>query len=71
MDTPPTDKTWRINAAAIIMDTDGYVLLGKDNGRNPYWHFPQGGVIKMKVLNTPWPGRYGRKWACAPLTTPS
>ena len=42
MDTPSTAKNWRLNAAAVIMDADGYVLLGKDNGRNPYWHFPQG-----------------------------
>ena len=48
MDTPPTAKNWRLNAAAIIMDAEGCVLLGKDSGRNPYWHFPQGGVIKRK-----------------------
>ena len=31
MDTPSTAKNWRLNAAAVIMDADGYVLLGKDN----------------------------------------
>ncbi len=41
MDTPP---------AAIIMDAEGCVLLGKDSGRNPYWHFPQGGVIKHESI---------------------
>lgn len=50
MDTPSTAKNWRLNAAAVIMDADGYVLLGKDNGRNPYWHFPQGGVIKNESI---------------------
>lgn len=47
--TPPPN-TWRINAAAIIMDADGYVLLGKDHGRNPYWHFPQGGATKNESV---------------------
>ena len=32
------------------MDADGYILLGKDHGRNPYWHFPQGGVIKNESI---------------------
>ena len=50
MDTPPTAKNWRLNAAAIIMDAEGCVLLGKDSGRNPYWHFPQGGVIKHESI---------------------
>lgn len=50
MDTSPPAKEWRINAAAVIMDADGYVLLGKDHGRNPYWHFPQGGVIKNESI---------------------
>ena len=48
--TPPTAKNWRLNAAAIIMDAEGCVLLGKDSGRNPYWHFPQGGVIKHESI---------------------
>ena len=50
MDIPPTAKNWRLNAAAIIMDAEGCVLLGKDSGRNPYWHFPQGGVIKHESI---------------------
>ena len=32
------------------MDAEGCVLLGKDSGRNPYWHFPQGGVIKHESI---------------------
>lgn len=47
---PPHSKNWRLNAAAIIMDAEGCVLLGKDSGRNPYWHFPQGGVIKHESI---------------------
>ncbi len=46
----PKVKEWRTNAAAIIMDPDGYILLGKDHGRNPYWHFPQGGVAKNEPI---------------------
>ncbi len=50
MAPPHTAKNWRLNAAAIIMDAEGCVLLGKDSGRNPYWHFPQGGVIKHESI---------------------
>ncbi len=46
----PVVKEWRANAAAIIIDPDGFVLLGKDHGRNPYWHFPQGGVAKNEPV---------------------
>lgn len=50
MDTPSTAKNWRLNAQPSSWTADGYVLLGKDNGRNPYWHFPQGGVIKNESI---------------------
>ncbi|MEG0333112.1 MAG: NUDIX domain-containing protein [Akkermansia sp.] len=36
---------WRRNAAAVIINPEGKILLGKDSGRNAYWHFPQGGAI--------------------------
>lgn len=41
---------WRKNAAAIIVDAQGNILLGKDPGRNQYWHFPQGGVMRGENL---------------------
>lgn len=47
---PETPRAWRANAAAIIVDLEGLVLLGKDQGRNPYWHFPQGGVSKNESV---------------------
>lgn len=50
MHTSPAIKDWRPNAAAIIIDADGCVLLGKENNRSPYWHFPQGGVIKNESI---------------------
>ncbi len=41
---------WRTNVAAVIMDADGLILLGKDHGKNPFWHFPQGGVNENETL---------------------
>lgn len=41
---------WRRNAAAIIVDADGLILLGKDPGRNSHWHFPQGGVERNEEM---------------------
>lgn len=35
---------WRKNTAALILDSDGNVLLCKNNARSAYWHCPQGGV---------------------------
>lgn len=46
----PKGKSWRPNAAAVILSTDGKVLLGKDAGRNTYWHFPQGGAVKGETI---------------------
>ncbi len=39
---PP--DSWRENAAAIVMDAAGCVLLGLGTGSDAWWHFPQGGV---------------------------
>lgn len=39
-------QEWRRNAAAVILNMKGQVLLGKDAGRNAFWHFPQGGIRK-------------------------
>lgn len=41
---------WRQNAAAVIVDARGYVLLGKDSGNKSFWHFPQGGVLARESL---------------------
>ncbi len=35
---------WRPNAAAIILDSQGNILLGKEKPNSRYWHCPQGGV---------------------------
>ena len=44
-------KPWRRNAAAVIVNKDGKILLGKDAGKNPFWHFPQGGVMKNEDID--------------------
>ena len=36
---------WRRNAAAVMVDAAGRVLLGKAPGQRGYWHFPQGGAM--------------------------
>lgn len=43
-------KPWRRNAAAVIVDKDGKILLGKDSGRNSFWHFPQGGAMENEDI---------------------
>lgn len=43
-------KPWRRNAAAVIINKDGKILLGKDAGRNSFWHFPQGGAMKNEDI---------------------
>lgn len=47
-DMPPVLKTipagWRPNVAAIILDAQGNLLLGKEKANSRYWHCPQGGV---------------------------
>lgn len=35
---------WRPNVAAIILDAQGNILLGKEKANSRYWHCPQGGV---------------------------
>ncbi len=35
---------WRKNTAALILDSEGNLLLCKGNARSAYWHCPQGGV---------------------------
>lgn len=35
---------WRLNVAAVIMDSAGNLLLARKNVDNPHQHFPQGGV---------------------------
>ena len=39
-----TPADWRMNAAAIVMDDAGNILLGARPERSPFLHFPQGGV---------------------------
>ncbi len=46
----PHPRPWRPNAAAVIISTEGKVLLGKDPGNNDYWHFPQGGAVKNEPI---------------------
>lgn len=46
----PDNSGWRRNAAAVIVNSRGQILLGKDAGRNAYWHFPQGGVRKNEDI---------------------
>lgn len=41
---------YRNNVAAVIMDADGYVLLGRKKESSRYRHFPQGGVGKKELL---------------------
>ncbi len=43
-------KGWRQNVAAIIMDAEGNVLVGRKSDKSPYWHFPQGGVRPKESL---------------------
>lgn len=43
-------ERWRENVAAVVMDADGNVLLGRTPGKSPYWHFPQGGVREGELL---------------------
>lgn len=43
-------KGWRQNVAAIIMDAEGNVLMGRKSDKSPYWHFPQGGVRPKESL---------------------
>lgn len=45
MQVESQELPWRRNAAAVIVDAAGRVLLGKSPGENGYWHFPQGGAI--------------------------
>lgn len=47
-DTQP--EQWRLNVAAVILDTEDNVLLGTTAGNSPYWHFPQGGVGKGETM---------------------
>lgn len=35
---------WRPNTAALILDAQGNILLGKEKANSRYWHCPQGGV---------------------------
>ncbi len=42
---------WRTNVAAVIMDKQGRVLLGKASPDARYWHFPQGGVSRKESLS--------------------
>lgn len=42
--TAPEDNAWRMNAAAIIIDDAGNVLLGVTPGKKLHLHFPQGGI---------------------------
>lgn len=44
------NNTWRRNAAAVIVNSQNQILLGKDAGKNAYWHFPQGGVRKNEDI---------------------
>lgn len=45
---PPILKTiparWRPNVAALLLDAQGNILLGKEKTNSRYWHCPQGGV---------------------------
>lgn len=41
---------YRNNVAAVVMDADGYVLLGRKKASSRYRHFPQGGVGKKELL---------------------
>lgn len=41
---------YRNNVAAVVMDADGYVLLGRKKDTGRYRHFPQGGVGKKELL---------------------
>lgn len=43
---------WRRNAAAVIVDSAGRVLLGKAPGEYGYWHFPQGGALGDEDIET-------------------
>lgn len=39
-----SDSEWRMNAAAVILDDAGNVLLGITPGKKQRMHFPQGGI---------------------------
>ncbi len=45
-----SSERWRENVAAVVMDAEGNVLLGRTSGESPYWHFPQGGVREGELL---------------------
>lgn len=44
----PPESAYRNNVAAVIMDADGYVLVGRKKATSKYLHFPQGGVCKKE-----------------------
>lgn len=48
---PGVSLGWRQNVAAIVMDDEGNVLLGRKNAKNRFLHFPQGGVKKKESLD--------------------
>ena len=41
---------YRNNVAAVVMDAEGFVLLGRKKEGGRYRHFPQGGVGKKELL---------------------
>ena len=43
-------EQWRRNAAAVIVDAKGSVLIGKAAGVQGYWHFPQGGARANELI---------------------
>lgn len=44
------EQMWRRNAAAVIVDAAGRVLIGKAPGIRGYWHFPQGGSLEHEEI---------------------
>lgn len=50
MEEDTTEGMWRRNAAAVMVDPAGRVLLCKAPGEKGFWHFPQGGANEGETM---------------------